>query len=100
MSVIVWPGNTKGGSITVPLTSCLTCLDYSVLQLKTTIVSYHTADSKPVKQEVNGTVILSPLVFPDSKCQCSVLLPLILLGMFHQGSLTKGEGSVQLTSVY
>jgi len=26
----------------------------------------HTADSKPVKQEVNSTVILSPLVFPDS----------------------------------
>ncbi len=28
-----------------------------------TIVSCHTADSKPVKQEVNGTVILPPLVF-------------------------------------
>jgi hypothetical protein len=28
-------------------------------------VSRHTADSKPVKQEVNGTVILPlPLVFP------------------------------------
>ncbi len=27
-------------------------------------VSCHTADSKPVKQEVNGTVILPPLVFP------------------------------------
>jgi hypothetical protein len=26
--------------------------------------SFHTADSKPVKQEVNGTVILPPLVFP------------------------------------
>jgi hypothetical protein len=24
----------------------------------------HTADSKPVKQEANGTVILPPLVFP------------------------------------
>jgi hypothetical protein len=41
-------GNTKGG----------------VLQIKTKIVSSHTADSKPVKQEVNGTVILPPLVFP------------------------------------
>ncbi len=51
-------GNTKGGSITVPLTSCLTGLDWSVLQNKTKIVSCHTADSKPVKQEVNGTVIL------------------------------------------
>jgi hypothetical protein len=33
-------------------------------QIKTKIVSCHTADSKPVKQEVNGTVILPPLVFP------------------------------------
>jgi hypothetical protein len=61
---IFFPGNTKGGSITVPLTSCLTGLEYSVLQIKTRIVSCHTADSKPVKQEVNGTVILPPLVFP------------------------------------
>ncbi len=58
------PGNTKGGSMTVPLTSCLTGLDKSVLQIKTKIVSCHTADSKPVKQEVNGTMILPPLVFP------------------------------------
>ncbi len=36
------------------------------MQTKTKIVSSHTADSKPVKQkqEVNGTVILLPLVFP------------------------------------
>ncbi len=34
------------------------------MQIKTKIVSSHTADSKPVKQEVNGTVILPPLVFP------------------------------------
>jgi hypothetical protein len=34
------------------------------LQIKTKIVSHHTAESKPVKQEVNGTVILPPLVFP------------------------------------
>ncbi len=58
------PGNTKGGSFTVPLTSCSTGLDYSVLQIKTTISSCHTADSKPVKQEVNGTVILPPLELP------------------------------------
>jgi hypothetical protein len=54
-------GNTNGGSITVPLTSCLTDLDQSVLQIKTKIVSCHTKDSKPVKPEVNSTVILSPL---------------------------------------
>ncbi len=57
-------GNTKGGSVTVPLTFGLTGLDWSVLQIKTKIVSSHTADSKPVKQEVTGTVILSPLVIP------------------------------------
>jgi hypothetical protein len=57
-------GNTEGGSITVPLTSSLTGLDKSVLQIKTKIVSCHTADSKPVKKEVNGMAILPPLVFP------------------------------------
>jgi hypothetical protein len=48
------------------LTSCLTGLDKDkpVLQIKIKIVSSHTADSKPVQQEVNGTVILPPLVFP------------------------------------
>jgi hypothetical protein len=56
--------NTKGGSITVLLTSCLTGLDYSVLQIKTKFVSSQTADSKPVKQEVNNTVILPLLEFP------------------------------------
>jgi hypothetical protein len=60
------PGNTKGGSITVPLTSCLTGLDWTVLKIKTKIVSCHIANSKPVKQEVNGTAILPPLVFPGS----------------------------------
>ncbi len=58
------PGTTKRGSVTVLLTSCLTGLDWSVLQIKTKMVSCHTADYKPVKQEVNGTMILPPLVFP------------------------------------
>jgi hypothetical protein len=35
------------------------------LQIKTKIVSFYKAGSKPVKQEVNGTVILPPLVFPE-----------------------------------
>jgi hypothetical protein len=52
------PGNTKGGSITVPLTSCLTGLDWSVLQIKAKFISCHTAYSKLVKQEVNGTVMV------------------------------------------
>ncbi len=35
------------------------------MQIKTEIVSCHTANSKPVTQEFNGTVILlPPLVFP------------------------------------
>ncbi len=34
------------------------------MQIKTKIVSCHRDDSKQVKQEVNGTVILPPLVFP------------------------------------
>jgi hypothetical protein len=34
------------------------------LQIKQKNVSCHTADSKPDKQVVNGTVILPPLVFP------------------------------------
>jgi len=51
----------------VPLTSCWTGLDQSVLQIKTKIIIFHTADSKPVKQEVNSTVILPPLVFPGKR---------------------------------
>ncbi len=47
----------------MPLTSCLTGLDLSVLQIITNNVSCHTADSKPVKQEVNGTELLPPLLF-------------------------------------
>jgi len=55
--LLVYSGNTKGGSITFGL-------DLSVLQIKTKIVSCHTADSKPFKREVSGTVILPPFVFP------------------------------------
>jgi hypothetical protein len=35
------------------------------LQITTKNVSCHTADSEPVKWEVNGKVILPPLVIPD-----------------------------------
>jgi hypothetical protein len=52
-------GNTKGGSITVPLTSCLTGLE-------------------SVKQKVSGTVILPPLVFPEKRYKkASPLLPIL-----------------------
>jgi hypothetical protein len=64
--LLLQSGNTKWGGVTVPLTSCLTCLDLPVLQIKTKIVICHTAYSKPVKREVNRTVILPPLVFPAS----------------------------------
>jgi hypothetical protein len=65
MSDMISSEKTKVESITIPLTSCWTGLNWSIFQIKTKIVSCHTADSKPVKQEVNGTVILPPLVFPD-----------------------------------
>ncbi len=60
------------------------------MQIKTNIVSSHTADSKPVKQEVNGTVTLPPLVFPgitirnvtlsitELEIQLSVIIPSVL----------------------
>ncbi len=35
------------------------------MHIKTKIVSYHTVDSKLFIQEINSTVILPPLVFPD-----------------------------------
>jgi hypothetical protein len=39
------------------------------LKIKTKIFNCHAADSKPVKQEVNSTVILPPLVFPAQSLQ-------------------------------
>jgi hypothetical protein len=52
------------------------------LKIKTNIVSCHTADSKPVKQEVNGTVILPPLVFPAVTIDCDTSA--IALGSFFE----------------
>ncbi len=40
-------------------------------KLKQKNVSCHTADSKPIKQEVNCTVILLPLVFPGAIFYCA-----------------------------
>jgi hypothetical protein len=51
--------------MTVLLSSCLTGLGESVLQIKTKIDSSHTAVSKPLKQEVNGREILPTFVFPE-----------------------------------
>ncbi len=54
----------RQGSITVLLTSCLTGLESAVWQLTIFVFICKTDYSKPVKQEVNGTMILPPLVFP------------------------------------
>ncbi len=43
------------------------------MQIKTKIVSCHTAYSKPVKQEVISTVILPPLVFPGTTLESLAL---------------------------
>ncbi len=55
---------TKGGSITLLLTSCLTGLELAVWQLTIFVFVCKRDKSKQVKQEVNCTVILPPLVFP------------------------------------
>ncbi len=57
-------GNTKGGSITVLLTSCLTCLDLPVLKIKTKKCQYSYnwfQTSQTGGQLYSDT---SPLVFP------------------------------------
>jgi hypothetical protein len=55
------------------------------MQITTKIVSCHTADTKPVKQEVTGTVILPPLVFPDvcivMLCFFTIMLSVIRLSV-------------------
>ncbi len=83
-------GNSKGGSITVPLTSCLTGLKSAVWQLTTFVLIWKAGKSKPVKQEGNGTVILPPLVFPEKgharyhwpPCTSKLNLPLFLLKLY------------------
>ncbi len=61
---IFGPGNTKGGKHHCTIDLLFDWFGFSLLQIYTKIVSCHTANSKPVKQEVDGTVILPPLVFP------------------------------------
>jgi hypothetical protein len=64
------------------------------LQINTKIVRCHTANSKPVKQEVNGTVILPPLVFPvynyDIVLQTKVrLVPDVNFDIYDNGLSTE-----------
>jgi hypothetical protein len=72
------------------------------LQIKTKIVSCHTADSKSVKEEVNITVIHPPLVFPDYTkrfWQYSIIDPVLqnVLGIIHA---IIGIASVNLCKIY
>jgi hypothetical protein len=59
-------GNSKGGSIHCTIDLLFDCFELVCFanKNKTKIVSCHAAYSKPVKQEINSTVILSLLVFP------------------------------------
>jgi hypothetical protein len=47
------------------------------------MVSCHTADSKPVKQEVNSTVILPPLVFPGQSVSMRDYIYVVQTMMFN-----------------
>ncbi len=52
------------------------------MQIKTMLVSCHQAASKPVKQEVNGTVILPPLVFLGLSYQSQLRILSFLSGLW------------------
>ncbi len=72
---MVCPGNTKGGSITV----------WPVLQIKTKIVSCHTADSKTYQtwgQQYSDTSPFSVTWFvsPFHTCTCLTLTEIICGG--------------------
>jgi hypothetical protein len=43
----------------------------------------HTANSKPVKQEVNGTVIHPSLVFPGGSLSAAVLTKLLTFVIYN-----------------
>ncbi len=58
------PGNTEGGKYHCTIDLLFDWFGLVCFANKNKNFSCHTADSKPVKQEVNGTVILPPLVFP------------------------------------
>ncbi len=60
-------GNTKGGKYHCTIDLLLDWFGLVCFANEKKIVSCHTADSKPVKHEVNGTVILHPLVLSAFK---------------------------------
>jgi hypothetical protein len=63
------------------------------LQIKTKIVSCQLADSKPVKQEVNGTLILPPLVFPGSVNKSWRYAPMVSQSLLDVYGLSVKENS-------
>jgi len=65
-------GNTEGGSITALLTSCLTGLESDVWKLTSFFLSAKQTNPKPVKQEVNGTVIIPPFSIPYNDTHHSI----------------------------
>ena len=67
LQLILSTGNTKGGGITVLLTSCLTGLDLYVLQIKTKIVSCHTAEFQTNQTGGQWYSDTSPFSIPCSK---------------------------------
>ncbi len=84
------PGNTKGGSINVLLTSSLTRSDFSVLQIKNEF-SVVVQLIPLVKQEVNGTVIFPPVVFPG--CTLPDCLGVKAVGRQFRGSFGLFQGA-------
>jgi hypothetical protein len=98
-AIIDYTGNTKGGSVTIDLLFDwfgLVCL----ANKNKKIFSCHTADSKPVKQ-VNGTVILPPLVFPGLlNDQCLVRNRLVIPEFEHNMMSLRGQASwAKMTSL-
>jgi hypothetical protein len=57
-------GNTKGGEYYCTVDLLFDWFGLVCFAMKAKNVSCHTAYSKPVKREVNGTVILPPVVYP------------------------------------
>jgi hypothetical protein len=66
--------------------------------MKTKIVSSYTADSKPVKQEVNGTVILPPLVFPALSIKAIRILGKQTKANFSNATAYWEKGFIELFS--
>ncbi len=106
-------GNTKGGSIIVPLTSCLTCLDCPVLEIKTknfqlsVVIQLIPNQSGQLFSDTYPFSIpcIEIIVHIQRERENMHVLPgqcmhwIIWYG-FNQGILTEGEGSVRLNSLY